>query len=324
MTKLVRSEQALQRLEELAAAASAAVATSLSANTRRAYASTWADFTAWCEAHALESLPAAPETVALYVTSLVSEGLRASSLDRALAAISTIHRLAGHPSPRRDGKVASVRKAFRRQLGTMSEQKAPLLAVDLRKLVDACSSTTLGGLRDRALLTLGWHGAFRRSELVSLDVEDLSFDDEGLRVRLRREKSDQEGAGRVIGIPYGSHRETCPVRSTRAYLEAAELTAGPLFRSLRRSWKQNRLGTQRLKDAAVCILVHRAAIAAGLAPGKLGAHSLRAGLVTEAARHGKPAHAIMKQTRHKTLSVLLGYIRDADVFRDNAAAGLGT
>ncbi len=321
--KLVRTEQALARLEELAAAASAAVATSLSANTRRAYASTWADFTAWCEAHALESLPAEPETVALYVTSLVSEGLRASSLDRALAAISTIHRLAGHPSPRRDGKVASVRKAFRRKLGTAPEQKSPLLAVDLRKLVDTCETSSLAGLRARALLTLGWHGAFRRSELCSLNVEDLSFDDEGLRVRLRREKSDQEGAGRVVGIPYGSHRETCPVRSVRAYVEKAELTRGPLFQSLRRS-RANALSGRRLGDAQVCLLVHQAAEAAGIAPTKLGAHSLRAGLVTEAARHGKPAHAIMQQTRHKTLSVLLGYIRDADIFRDNAAAGLGT
>lgn len=321
--KLAPTGQALVRLEELASAASAAVAASLSPNTRRAYASTWRDFEAWCGAHGLASLPAEPATVALYVTSLVAEGLRASSLDRALAAISTVHRLAGHPSPRRDAAVSSVRKAFRRQLGVAPEQKAPILAVELRRLLDALPGATLAGLRDRALLTLGWHGAFRRSELVSLDVSDLSFDDEGLRVRLRRDKGDQEGAGRVVGIPYGSHRETCPVRSLRAYLEAAQLTQGPVFQSLRRS-RRELLSGRRLSDQAVCLLVHQAAKLAGIAPERLGAHSLRAGLVTEAARHGKPVHQIMKQTRHKTLSVLLTYMRDADLFRDNAAAGLGT
>jgi integrase len=289
-----------------------------SPNTRRAYAADWRGFQAWCEAWRLPSLPAAPETVALYLAHLADRGRKASTIGRALAAISQAYKLADEPSPRAAPAVSEMAKGIWRKLGTAPAQKAPVLSGSLRTMLGRPPESVLG-LRDRALLALGFSGAFRRSELVALDVEDLVFSTDGLEVTIRRSKTDQLGEGRKVGIPYGASPATCPVRAMRAWLGEAGIDDGAIFRPVTR---HGRVGTGRLSDRAVALVVKRYAGALGLEPKSFAGHSLRAGLATSAAKAGKSERAIMRQTGHRSVQMVRRYIRDAELFSDNAAAGL--
>ncbi len=176
------------------------------------------------------------------------------------------------------------------------------------------------GARDRALILLGFAGAFRRSELVGLDVEDCAFGKDGLTVTLRRSKTDQDGAGRKIGIPYGSNPETCPVRTVQAWLEEAGSDAGPLFRSINR---HGQVRTGRLSGIDVARIVKKLAVRAGLDPAKYAGHSLRAGHATSAAIAGASERSIMRQTGHRSVQMVRRYIRDGSLFRENSAGKLG-
>jgi len=173
-------------------------------------------------------------------------------------------------------------------------------------------------LRDRSLLLVGFAGAFRRSELASLNLGDVLFTTDGLTVRLRRSKTDPEGAGRKVGIPFGSKASTCPVRALRAWLEAAGIDQGPLFHHVTRHGGLRK----RLSGHAVGAIVKPAAAHAGLEAARFGGHSLRTGLATAAARAGKPEHVIARQTGHKSIAQLRDYVREGDLFEENAAAGL--
>ena len=195
-------------------------------NTLRAYRADCQDFVSWCEARGLQSLPAAPETVALYLTHLAEAGRKASTMQRRLSSISQVHQAAGHESPTKSAAVRAVWAGVRRERGTAQGGKAPAVTVDIRAMVAALPEGLLG-IRDRTLLLVGFAGAFRRSELVGLDVEDVAFTREGLVVTIRRSKTDQEGQGQKVGIPYGSHPSTCPVRALQAWLEASGITSGP-------------------------------------------------------------------------------------------------
>ena len=177
----------------------------------------------------------------------------------------------------------------------------------------------LRGLRDRALLTMGWFGAFRRSELVALDIADVTKEREGLVVAVRRSKRDQEGRGAEKGIPYASNPALCPVRALAAWLEAGRVESGPIFRGVD---QVGRVATEALSDRSVARIVQRAAEAAGLDPTTVAGHSLRSGFATTAAKKGKSLDAIMRQTLHKSEQVARGYIRHAKLFDDNAAVGL--
>ena len=288
-------------------------------NTLRAYRADWRDFAARCEAHALPPMPATPETVALYLSALAATGYRTSTLQRRLSAISQAHQLAGHESPTKSAGVRTVWAGIRRTHGSAQEGKAPALTADVAAMIGALP-TTLIGTRDRALLLLGFAGAFRRSELVALDVRDLTTTREGLVVTLRRSKTDQEGQGRRLGIPYGANAATCPVRALHAWLKASGIATGPLFRSVD---KHGRLGAARLSDKAVALVVKRAAAAAGLDPARYAGHSLRAGLATSAAAAGISKRSIMDQTGHRSVTMVRKYIREGSLFRDNAAAKVG-
>jgi len=287
------------------------------ASTQRSYHNDWRDFEVWCAAHELMALPAAPETVALYLASRAAV-YKTATLARRLVAISRAHQLAGHPSPTTDAGVRTVAAGIRRTKGTAQEGKAPAVTRELRAMVAALPPTLLGR-RDCALLLVGFAGAFRRSELVALDVADVAETADGLVVTLRKSKTDQEGAGRKVGIPYGSHTTSCPVRALRAWLTAAGVAEGALFRGVDRHGRV--LG--RLSDKGVARVVQRAAAAAGLDPTKYAGHSLRAGLATAAAQGGAPERAIMAQTGHKSVSMVRRYIRDGELFTDNAAAYTG-
>jgi integrase len=307
-------------------------------NTIRAYRRGWADFTAWCARHHLAPLPAEPRTVA-YDLSGLGGLVKASTIRQRVSAIAQAHKTAGHPSPTSDQAVRLVLQGIRRTHGTAQASKAPIQTDELRRLVATLPDSPLGA-RDRALLLLGFAGAFRRSELVGLDVGDVRPTADGLIVTLRRSKTDQEGAGREVGIPYGSTPATCPVRAVRAWLEVHALRAGagrnetptefarvstesaktPLFHRFDRHGAQH---AGRLSDRAVALVVKRYAQAAGLDPALYAGHSLRAGLATSAAAADVPERVIAQQTGHKSMAVLRRYIRRGSLFRENAAARVG-
>jgi integrase len=248
-------------------------------STLRGYQSDWRDFCAWCESRGgLCPLPAAADTVAAYIAECAGR-LKPGSIQRRLNAIAEAHKAAGLESPTRAAIVRNTLKGIRRTKGTAPEQKAAALTDDIRAMVEATDAGIIGA-RDRALILLGFAGAFRRSELVRLDVEDCAFGKDGLTVTLRRSKVDQEGQGRKIGIPYGSNPETCPVRTVQAWLEAAGVTAGPLFRSINR---HGQVRPDRLSGIDVARITKKLAARAGLDPAKYAGHSLRAGHATSAA-----------------------------------------
>ncbi len=305
-------------LESVADDARRYVASAKAPATLRAYRSDWAHFTTWCDLHGRSALPAEPETVALYLSDLARVA-KPATLQRRLSSISQAHQAAGHPTPTVDPVVRAVHAGIRRTQGTAPIVKAPAVTAELRAMVTHLPGD-LRGVRDRAMLLVGFAAALRRSELVALDVADVAETAEGLVVTLRRSKTDPEGAGRRIGVPYGSHPATCPVRALRAWTETAGVVNGPLFVTIDRA---GRLGTARASDRAVARAVQRAAQAAGLDPARYAGHSLRAGLATSAAAAGASERSIMNQTSHKSLPMVRRYIRDGSLFSDNAAATVG-
>jgi integrase len=292
--------------------------------TRRVYASAFALFKAWCAQHQACSLPADPRTVAFYLTDAAGR-YRATTLDLHLATIAYAHRAAGLPIPTTHQAVREVRTGVRRTHGAAARGKAALMTEDLRRLVSLLDDSPVG-LRDRALLLLGFAGAFRRSELVALDIEDLEFTPRGIRVELRRSKTDQEAEGCPVGVPYGASAETCPVRAVERWLGHVRSVLpgyerGPLFLRLDAG---GRLRLGRLSDRGVARVVQRWAERAGFDPARFAGHSLRAGLATSAAAGGVSERAIMNQTGHRSLATVRRYIRDGELFRDdNAVRGAG-
>ena len=302
------------------ASAGSYAAAATSDNTRPGYHSDWRTFGAWCDRCDVEALPAIPETVALYLAVRAEAGVVPATIQRSLAAIAKAHRVAGHPSPRDAESVRAVLRGIGRTHGVAQTGVDPVCVDELRAMVAALDVDTLAGLRDRALLLLGFAGAFRRSELVALEVADLAFCGDGLTVTLRRSKVDQEGEGEAVGLPYGAHAATCPVRTVRGWLDAAGIGDGPLFRSVDR---HGNVGSQAMAGRSVALIVKRAAEGAGLDPAGFSGHSLRAGLATSAAQAGKSERTIMRQGRWRSVTTARRYIRDADLYRDNAAAGIG-
>ena len=208
---------------------------------------------------------------------------------------------------------------IRRNKGTMQSAKTPVTVEDLRAMI-VRSPQTLVGARDRVLLLVGFSGAFRRSELVSLDRESVQFAREGMIVTLRRSKTDQDGTSRKTGIPYGLNSDTCPVRSLQQWIEQSKINTGALFRPINR---HGNIGTKRLSASAVATIVKKYAKAVGLDAKDFAGHSLRSGLATAAAGAGASERSIMNQTRHHSLVMVRRYIRDGSLFRQNAAGGVG-
>jgi site-specific recombinase XerD len=320
-TELILTEAAPREvglLERIADRASEFSRQSKATNTVRAYRADWSDFSDWCRVHGQCTLPASPETVALYVADL-STTHKPATLTRRISAISQAHQIAELETPTASAKVRSVMAGIRRTKGTAQNAKTPVLVDDLKRMIAGLPDGILG-TRDRALLLIGFTGGFRRSELVALDRADVEFNRDGLVVTIRRSKTDQEGEGRKIGIPYGSNPATCPIRALQDWLEASEILGGPVFRPINR---HARMADVRLSAAAVADIVKRYVASVGLAASDFSGHSLRSGLATSAAMSGASERAIMNQTGHKSLSTLRRYIRDGSLFRENAVAGLG-
>jgi integrase len=288
-------------------------------STYRAYASDWRHFEAWCRDRGLPSLPAAPQAVMLYLAELGGAGKSLSTIGRRLAAIGQAHRAAGHESPTEHRAVRELLSGMRRTHGSRARGKEALLSENLVAVVSRLGDS-LRDTRDRALLLIGFAGAFRRSELVAIQFEDVAFVDEGLVLEIPRSKTDQEGEGREVAIPFGRHPSTCPVSALRKWMEAGAITEGAVFRPVSR---HGAVGWPGLTAPAVALLVKERVAAAGLDPALYAGHSLRGGFVTSAALGGAPEWAIMKQTGHRSRAMLDRYIRPAGRFKSNPVGYTG-
>ena len=318
LARLTPPSELAAPLEELVKRARGYAADCRATSTRRAYLSDFAGFEAWCAKQALLAMPATPSTIAVYLSVLADSGRKVKTIERALSGIGHAHRQRGHEWPRSHPAIAAVLGGIRHRIGMPPAQKAPVDDQELAALI-ATLAPGLAGLRNHAVLTLGWWGAFRRSALVALDVEDVARTREGLVLTLRRSKTDQEGQGALTGIAYAGRAAVCAVRAFDAWVVGSGITTGALFRRIDRN---GHLLAGRLSDRAVARFVQEAAARAGLPAEKFAGHSLRAGFATTAAKHGKSLDAIMRQTHHKSERVARGYIRHAGVFDDNATVGL--
>jgi site-specific recombinase XerD len=292
--------------------------------TIRAYRSDALVFQDWCAQFGFRSLPASPEAVAAFIVAEAEAeaGRAASTLGRRMAAIRHAHKLASLPDPKDDESVRAAIRGARRKVGVAPTQKAAATAEILAALLMR-TSDTLTGRRDRALLALRFAGAFRRSELVALDVQDLREAPEGLRVMVRRSKVDQEGRGFEKAIPPG--RFIRPVTLVREWLDAACIASGPVFRPISRSGRVRQAGEgsiePRLTTQAVADIIKRYCVAAGLDASTFGAHSLRAGYITTAAERGADLARIMDQSGHRDPRTVIGYIRRANAFKGHSGSG---
>lgn len=282
--------------------------------TRRAYSSDFAIFSAWCVDRGAMPLPASPATVAAFLAFEAYRGVRPSTIGRRVAAIRYAHKIAGHAPPTDDERVKATVRGIRRELGTARHKKTPATAE--RIIAMAATGKGVAAIRDRALLLLGFAGAFRRSELVALDFEDIEQTEAGMKVTIRQSKTDQEGAGATIAIVRGS--VACPVAALTAWLTAAGITSGPVFRSIRKGGKVG----ERLTDRSVANIVKHHAERVGLEPALFAGHSLRSGFLTSAAARGASLFKMMDQSRHRSVETLRGYVRDAEIFKDHAGTGL--
>jgi site-specific recombinase XerD len=282
--------------------------------TRAAYASDWRDFSIWCLARGATALPAHVGIVAAYLSGLADSGRKSSTIGRRAAAIGYHHKMHGHEPPTNQEAVKAVLRGIRRTIGSAKQCKAPATADLMRQMLDCCDGS-LRGKRDRALLALGFAGAFRRSELVALQVEDLVEVPDGLRVLIRRSKTDQEGAGQEVPILRGTKLR--PVAAVQDWLAAAGITEGPLFREVK---KGQRVQEAPLSDRSVAAIVKRRAGQAGLDPAGFAGHSLRSGFLTSGAEAGASVFKMMEVSRHRSLDTLRGYVRRADLFKDHAGA----
>lgn len=282
------------------------------ASTRRGYRSDWRDFSAWCERMQLLAMPALPATVAGYLAHLADSGRSAGTIARRVAAIAYAHKLKGADSPTTVEAVRQVCRGIRRRIGVAPVQKAPATARAIGAMLEHIPEG-LTGLRDRAILLLGFAAALRRSEIVELNVSDLEFSPDGVLVHIRKSKTDQEGQGATIAVPRGGKLR--PVDAIEAWLATSKIDAGPCFRPIDR---HGRVNPHALSDRSVANIVKFYAGLAGLNPQSFSGHSLRAGFVTSALEHGADLFKVMDVTRHKRVETLKIYDRRAQAFRNHA------
>ena len=289
--------------------------------TLRAYAADLANYKAWCKRHGFIAMPATPEVVGAYLAA-AGEGYAMPTLRRRVAAIARACGVAGHPLDTKHPAIRETLRGIGRRHGSPPRRAAALTTAEVRKLIRACGDD-LAGIRDRAMLLVGFAGALRRSELVALDVEHVIWTRNGIKLLIERSKTDAEGEGAEIAIPNGQANDTCPVAALRLWLDMSEIVTGPMFRKVNRGGvvEKARLST----DAVRQILLKRAAKAGlkGTLAEPVSPHGLRAGFVTTAYRNGVPDEEIMGHTRHRSLTTMRSYVRRAKLSRDSPAGKLG-
>ena len=280
-----------------------------------AYESDWNDFCDWCRYHHQKSYPAQPETIVNYINDL-ADYAKASTIRRRISAISENYNASGDhvENPCRAWIVKEALIGLTRLKGTVQKGKTPIYWEEIEEMIHRMDLTSLQALRDRAVLLLGFMGAFRRSELAGLDVEDIKKYPQGIVVTIRHSKTDQTSAGQQIGIPYLSHSSMDCIHALQEWLTAADITSGPLFRSF---LKNGKVSSRRLSDKSINLIVKKYAASIGINPEMYGAHSLRHGFATYAALQGVEERLIMKQTRHRSVEMVRRYINEADLFTNN-------
>ena len=280
-------------------------------NTLRAYSGHWSRFEAWCELNELESMPATDDTVRAYIAELATEGKAVSTIDQAVAAIRHAHREVGDPV---GGKTLRTRRGIRRKVGVAPKRRArPILDDELKSMMDACPDSPLG-IRDRALLSVGWCAALRRSELVGLTLDDISILPQGIQITIRKSKTDQDGAGAIVPIQRsgGIGSKTCEaLEGWIKTLKSVGIDSGAIFRGIDR---HGNIKDKEVTGRSVKGIIVRSGTNAGINTEGFSGHSLRAGLATSAAKKGIGERKIMETTRHTNLRTVHGYIRQATIW----------
>lgn len=293
---------------------------SISEKTKKAYKSDWSSFTNFCEDNDLSPMPADPSTVSLYISHLAVDGKAVATIQRHLTTISQAHAAFRINSPTTDFDTVRTFSGIKRSLGTAQKKAKPIIWTQLVKIVNAMRPSIIGK-RDRAMLMVGWSAALRRSEIVALEFADIEFVDEGMIVIIRRSKTDQEGEGFKIGVPWAKDKRLCPANSMKEFIDRSQISSGPLFFALGRKGKQFFMppskDRHRLSPKSINLILSRRLKDAGIKPAGYSGHSLRAGYITTAAKAKIPEHLIQIHTRHASVKVLRGYIREGSLFTDN-------
>jgi len=289
-------------------------------NTIRAYKSDFRDFGGFCAKNGLKSLPADPKIVSLYMTYLSTKDAKMSTLRRRLVSIGVIHRLKGHYLDTKHPIIIENLMGIKRKKGSYQKGKKPILINHLKLMIEAIDKDTsdetgIRKLRDKTIILLGFAGGFRRIELISIDFEDLEFVSEGVKIFIRKSKTDQFGEGMIKGLPYFTNQQYCPVWHLKKWLEISEIKSGPIFR---RFFKGLNLGKNRLTDQSVALFLKKYLSNAGIENQNYSGHSLRSGFATVSAEAGADERSIMAMTGHKTTQMVRRYIKEANLFKNNA------
>jgi len=291
---------------------------SKASNTVRAYKSDFKDFGLFCAQNGFKSLPSEPKIISLYLTYLSTKNAKMSTLKRRLVSIGVIHRLKGHYLDTKHPSIIENIMGIKRRKGSVQKAKKPILINDLKKIInviDEQKKEYIKKLRDRSIILIGFSGGFRRNEIVSLDYDDLDFVEEGLKIQIKKSKTDQFGEGSIKALPYFDSSKYCPVISLKNWMEISKIESGPLFR---RFVKGSKLSENRLTDQTVALLIKEYLKIAGIDNKNYSGHSLRSGFATSAAESGAEERSIMAMTGHKSTEMVRRYIKEANLFKNNA------
>ena len=286
-------------------------------NTVRAYKSDFKDFALFCVQNGFKSLPTEPKIIALYLTNLSTKGVKMSTIKRRLVSIGIIHKLKGHYLDTKHPIIIENIMGIKRRKGSIQKGKKPIkinILKELIEVIDEDKGEKIKKIRDRTIILIGFSGGFRRNEIISLDYDDLQFVSEGLKINLKRSKTDQYGEGSVKALPHFDNSTYCPVLSLKKWIEISNINSGPLFR---RFSKGSKLSENRLTDQTVALLIKKYLTLAGIDNKDYSGHSLRSGFATSAAESGAEERSIMAMTGHKTAEMVRRYIKDANLFRNN-------
>ncbi len=314
----LRHNESLLQSKTLSLKAKQSILLSKAENTIDAYESDWNDFVDWCLYNHQEFFPATPETIVNYINDL-ADYAKANTISRRISAISENYNASGQSqtNPCSSALVKSALRGIRRLKGTYQQGKTPILLEDLEDIFEAINKANIHPsviARDKAILTVGFMGAFRRSELSAMTVESLTFSPNGVEILVSSSKADQEGQGEVVAIPYISNDTLCAVKALKRWLQLSEIKEGPVFRGFTKNMTVRK---DAISDKSIADIVKKYVSLIGLDEKKYGAHSLRHGFATTAASFGVEERNIMRQTRHHSVNMVRRYINEANKFVDN-------
>ena len=287
-------------------------------NTIRAYKSDFKDFSLFCAQNGFKPLPSEPKIISLYLTHLSTKDVKMSTLKRRLVSIGVIHKLKGHYLDTKHPAIIENIMGIKRRKGIVQKGKKPILISSLKLIINAIDQQKkekIKKLRDKSIILTGFSGGFRRNEIVALNYDDLDFVPEGLKITIRRSKTDQFGEGSVKALPYFDNSQYCPIVTLKNWITVSKIKSGPIFR---RFSKGSKLSENRLTDQTVALLIKKYLNLAGIDSKNYSGHSLRSGFATSAAESGAEERSIMAMTGHKSVEMVRRYIKEANLFKHNA------